>query len=528
MLLSGLFISASSVAQVSTPLAPSKSQSLLPNIKQSSRDTNTNASLFHNAGSPANTLQTTSGGLGAKTQADPSNIFFGVGALSKITTGIDNSAFGDAALNANTKGSFNTAVGGYALLDNDTGASNTAIGYGALTVNVANYNTAIGADVLDFNTIGTENTGCGTSALFDNSTGNNNTAFGYSAMGFNSTGSGNTATGYSALSENKTGNNNTAIGYNANVYYATLTNATAIGANATVSISNALVLGNNANVGIGTSSPSQALEVGSSGSILLTNTNGTAGKIEFQGSGSGMTTFAAGAQGTADISYTLPIAQGAAGTVLKNDGAGNLSWGTAAGEGLSGSGTKDYFAIWNATGASLANSNVSYDGTTFAVFNAQQVYVGNNAVIPTNMTGVFLATSTGAYLSTTGIWHNPSDRNLKTNLSPVDADWLLARVAALPMAEWNYKSEDARTLHIGPMAQDFHNAFGLDGSDTTHISEIDEGGVALAAIQALEKRTEELNAANEKLVQKNETLTARILKLESLMQTLIEQKESAK
>jgi hypothetical protein len=47
-----------------------------------------------------------------------------------------------------------------------------------------------------------------------------------------------------------------------------LTNATAIGAGAIVSQSNSLVLGNNANVGIGTSAPNSKLYV-TGGNILV-------------------------------------------------------------------------------------------------------------------------------------------------------------------------------------------------------------------------------------------------------------------
>jgi len=53
------------------------------------------------------------------------------------------------------------------------------------------------------------------------------------------------------------------VGFRANASNGTLTNAGAIGANATVSVSNALVLGNGANVGIGTSSPTSRLHVSS-------------------------------------------------------------------------------------------------------------------------------------------------------------------------------------------------------------------------------------------------------------------------
>ena len=57
------------------------------------------------------------------------------------------------------------------------------------------------------------------------------------------------------------GNNNTALGKNADVSSNNLSNATAVGANAEVSQSNSLVLGNNVNVGIGTTAPTELLNI---------------------------------------------------------------------------------------------------------------------------------------------------------------------------------------------------------------------------------------------------------------------------
>ena len=57
------------------------------------------------------------------------------------------------------------------------------------------------------------------------------------------------------------------------------------------------------------------------------------------------------------------------------------------------------------------------------------------------------------------------------------------------MESWSYKARPGNK-HIGPMAQDFHAAFGLNGSDDTHIATVDESGVALAAIQGLNEKVE--------------------------------------
>ncbi len=55
--------------------------------------------------------------------------------------------------------------------------------------------------------------------------------------------------------------------------------------------------------------------------------NGTIdGQLQLKGTSTGITTFQSGAQGSTTINYTLPIAQGATGTVLQNNGSGVLSW----------------------------------------------------------------------------------------------------------------------------------------------------------------------------------------------------------
>jgi hypothetical protein len=84
-----------------------------------------------------------------------------------------------------------------------------------------------------------------------------------------------------------------------------------------------------------------------------------------------------------------------------------------------------------------------------------------------------------------------SDRSVKENFKTIDAP-VLQKVAGLPLSEWNFKS-DSGVRHIGPMAQDFYAAFNV-GSDDKHIAVVDEGGVALAAIQGLNQKVEEQHA----------------------------------
>lgn len=77
-----------------------------------------------------------------------------------------------------------------------------------------------------------------------------------------------------------------------------------------------------------------------------------------------------------------------------------------------------------------------------------------------------------------------SSRDLKTGFATLDPREALARVSALPISLWSYKAEDPAVRHLGPMAEDFHRAFGL-GADDRHIAPGDQAGVALLALQGL-------------------------------------------
>jgi hypothetical protein len=204
------------------------------------------------------------------------NTATGSNALYANTTGDYNTATGTNALDVNTTGSSNTAIGYQTLTANTTGSTNTAIGASVLIRNTTGYhNTGIGSGSLVYNTTGNYNSVVGTSALQDNSTGSNNIVSGSFAMRNNTTGSNNTALGYSALITNTTGSNNTALGSSANVSSDALTNATAIGHGALATASNQVVLGD-ANVNsffvkgayAGTSSASPNLVVDASGQIM--------------------------------------------------------------------------------------------------------------------------------------------------------------------------------------------------------------------------------------------------------------------
>lgn len=116
-------------------------------------------------------------------------------------------------------------------------------------------------------------------------------------------------------------------------------------------------------------------------------------------------------------------------------------------------------------------------------------------------------------LRVNGTFVSASDRNLKENVRTVQPLEVLEKVAAMPVHSWNYKNDPA-SRHVGPMAQDFHAAFGL-GVDDKHIANVDADGVALAAIQGLNQKLEETRAENAELRAELREIKKLLMKLTS-------------
>ena len=438
----------------------------------------------------------------------------------------NNSSIGYKSLYSNTNGNYNSANGNNALYSNLTGSYNTANGFYSLYANTTGfYNTAIGSYALNANL-----------------TGHFNTAIGLNALVMDSSGSTNTAVGANAGLTNTSGSGNVFLGYNAG-YYETGSNKLYI-ANGGAS---PLIYGDFSTnkIGLGTTTPEFRLSLDSDGGIMATGTLGSGTLLTTAGSGTRLfwyprkAAFRAGIvfgpewddANIGDYSFATNIGTKASGTASIATGAftvasGNIStamgWSTTASAesstamGLSTIASGDYSTAIGVSSTASGYASMAVGNYASTNFKTGAFVMGDNGTstimnssadnqfsarfingyrLFTNSTltsGVTLAAGAGA-------WASVSDKNLKENFREVNTEDILAKVGAIPVTDWNYKTQDKKVRHIGPMAQDFFAAFHLDGESDTTINTLDIDGINMAAIQALKQRTDELKKATNKI-----------------------------
>ena len=175
------------------------------------------------------------------------------------------------------------------------------------------------------------------------------------------------------------------------------------------------------------------------------------------------------------------------------------------------------------SGAIVISDQSSTDSVEASAANQFSLRAAGGIRLFTNATK-----TTGVQVAAGGSsWAVISDRNRKQDFLSVDGESILARIRALPVSTWRYTGEEDRsTFHIGPMAQDWHRAFGFTRDDRT-INMSDFDGVNLAAIQALERRTAELKAEQAEVARLRTELTdtqRRLAELEAAVRRLQEQR----
>jgi hypothetical protein len=80
----------------------------------------------------------------------------------------------------------------------------------------------------------------------------------------------------------------------------------------------------------------------------------------------------------------------------------------------------------------------------FLIDTNGRVGIGNAS--PTNL----LAVGTGGAYCNGTTWVNGSDRNAKEDFRPVNPEDVLAKVASLPITQWQYKVDGPGIAHLGP------------------------------------------------------------------------------
>jgi len=112
-----------------------------------------------------------------------------------------------------------------------------------------------------------------------------------------------------------------------------------------------------------------------------------------------------------------------------------------------------------------------YGSSTFGINN------------PNNPGLEFNLTKTGS-LTIAGVLSESSSRTVKQNIVPIDSQQALDKLVSININEWTYTNDENNTRHVGPMAEDFYDAFGL-GKGSKVLSTIDTSGVTIAALQGL-------------------------------------------
>ncbi len=281
---------------------------------------------------------------------------------------------------------------------------------------------------------------------------------------------------------------------------------------------NALTVLKNGDVGIGTTSPDEKLDI-SGGNVEIDNGQYYKAIRNLNSSSVAVLGFPSGSD---FLQLKGGTTNSSGGVKIINSGGTAIA--TFRGDGNVGIGTTTPNELLEVYGASAdASIRLAYDATNYATFTAKSN--GNLEIRSTNG---------GNYARYDGDnnWNFPSDERLKTGIE--DAGPFLSKVMQLKVRRYNYKEGDTRDFkEIGLIAQEvepyFPEIVGTsederfeDGVKTLGYTTF--GVIALKAVQEQQDEIEELGAENDVLKaevfaqkQKVSELEARLTRLEQLL-----------
>ncbi len=398
------------------------------------------------------------------------NVFIGYQTGKSNTSGYGNVFAGyQAGMNTTTTG-YSVFIGYQTGYNNTSGYANIFQGYQSGYNNTSgSYNHFLGIYSGNNNTTGSYNTAIGYLSGYNNSIGNDNIFIGYSS-GYNNTTSGSIFIGSMAGYSNTTGDGNVSIGNQSTFNNTSGNRNTSLGSFSRYfgSIGNDnTTIGYSAGYTLATNSGNTVL--GSMAGYYLSSGDNNTLVGNYAGFSVGL------------ISYSSSTALGRSSFI--------------------GNGVSNGSAIGYASSVTTSNTmSFGNASVTCWVFGRTSSVAGTAICVGTNASN-----GNGAYLTQGGVWTNTSDKNKKENFKSLNGKDIISKINQLKITRWNYIGEDPSIQHIGPMAQDFYRLFQL-GHDDKSISTIDPAGVALIAIQELDKKDKELESKQKELELKTQEI----------------------
>jgi hypothetical protein len=380
------------------------------------------------------------------------------------------------------------------------------------------------------------------------STGSANAFFGTFTGFHNTTGANNAFFGASSGSGITTGSNNTAIGFNTSMSSGDLSNATAIGANAVVGQSDSLVLGNNANVGIGTTTPQLPLDVvgaikssnpGTSpdgSAISFSSPGNNVGIIMERGNGAGSVSRRWDLLIADDNTFRIKHSTGVGGEPLVITTTDKVGIGTA-----SPSAELDVVGSTELNGPTTLNENVViFGGTSGAALKARcgsgqtvafkcesiggtrLFEVESDGTVHAPLLGDAIATYEDVVVDATGeILKAVSSRRYKDNIEPFADDFDL--ILKTELKQWTAKGDHDGPIGFGFIAEEIEE-LGLESlviyNKEGQVESLKFRNIPLYTLQVVKRHEREVQDLREELKTKDAEivdLTARLDRLEKLV-----------